>query len=88
MPIDEFCTEYNLGKDIFNILDDAGFEEVSSLIGVNNLMDSQYGLELGHVAELRWSLIMQRHRRGRANSTRILQAHSNRYAQMISLDHV
>ncbi|KAJ6557629.1 hypothetical protein B0H19DRAFT_1070266 [Mycena capillaripes] len=55
MGLDEFCTEYKLGNDIFRILDEAELE-VRGLIGVDDLGKKEIGLKVGQVAEVKWAL--------------------------------
>ncbi|KAJ6557632.1 hypothetical protein B0H19DRAFT_1070268 [Mycena capillaripes] len=55
MGLAEFCTEYKLGKDIRDILDEAELE-VRGLIGVDNLGKKEFGLKFGQVAEIKWAL--------------------------------
>jgi hypothetical protein len=58
MTVDEFCTKYDLGDDILRRLDNDKVEldNIGALVAAKNLMSPEYGLELGHVAEVKWAL--------------------------------
>ncbi|KAF8218025.1 hypothetical protein K438DRAFT_2006954 [Mycena galopus ATCC 62051] len=58
MAVDEFCTKYDLGDDILHHLDNDKVEldNIGALIEAKNLMRPEYGLKLGHVAEVKWAL--------------------------------
>jgi hypothetical protein len=57
MAVDEFCTKYDLGDDILRRLNNDKVElDVGALVTATNLMNPEYGLKLGHVAEVKWAL--------------------------------
>ncbi|KAJ6574250.1 hypothetical protein B0H19DRAFT_601637 [Mycena capillaripes] len=58
MTVDEFCAKYDLGNDILHRLnnDKVESDNIGALITAKNLMSPEYGLKLGHVAEVKWAL--------------------------------
>ncbi|KAJ6574253.1 hypothetical protein B0H19DRAFT_1124017 [Mycena capillaripes] len=58
MTVDEFCAKYDLGDDILHRLNNEKVESdnIGALITAKNLMSPEYGLKLGHVAEVKWAL--------------------------------
>lgn len=56
IPTAKFCETYQLGSHIFKLLDDQGFYTADALLYANefDLMDA--GFQVGHIAELKWTL--------------------------------
>jgi hypothetical protein len=55
MSLAEFCEEYELGDDIYHILNEAELD-IGGLIVANDLASKKFGLKLGHVAEVKWAV--------------------------------
>ncbi|KAJ6574246.1 hypothetical protein B0H19DRAFT_1124004, partial [Mycena capillaripes] len=57
MTVDEFCAKYELGDDILHRLNNDKVEsDIGALITAKDLTSPEYGLKLGHVAEVKWAL--------------------------------